>query len=121
MKRLNLIFNGVDIGCDTGIGRGFIIHHGVGFVIGGAVRIGNNFKCFQGDTIGARNLQLVHEGVKKRSPTVGNDIIVYAGAKVQGPINVGDNSFIGANSVVMGDVPPLNVIPAGTMWKCADE
>lgn len=117
ISRLNLIINGVDIGIHAQIGDGFSIHHGVGLVIGDAVSMGGGCTCFQGVTIGTRSLKLIQNGIKERSPIIGERVIIYAGALVLGPILVGNDAIIGANAVVMKDVPSSTTVPAGSVCR----
>ena len=100
-------YTGIDIHPGAKIGRHFFIDHGTGVVIGETAEIGNNVTLYQGVTLGGTSL-----AKKKRHPTLGNNIIVGAGAKILGPITIGDNVKIGANSVVTGDVPS-NCIAVG--------
>jgi serine O-acetyltransferase len=93
-------FNGIEIHPGAKIGRGLFIDHGMGVVIGETAIIGENVLLYQGVTLGGTGL--AHE---KRHPTIGNNVVIGAGAKVLGNITVGDNSYIGANAVVIKDVP----------------
>lgn len=92
---------GIDIHPGATLGRGFFIDHGTGVVIGGTAIVGDNVTIYQGVTLGGTSLQR-----KKRHPTVGNNVTVGSGAAVLGDITVGDGAKIGANSVVVKDVPP---------------
>lgn len=89
------------------IGKGFKINHGVGSVVGARCKIGDNCIIHQNCTIGDR---------KGGRPTIGNNVIIYAGAMILGDITIGDNSIIGANSVVTKSCPP-NSILVGTPAK----
>jgi serine O-acetyltransferase len=91
---------GVEIHPGAQIGKGLFIDHGMGVVVGETAAIGDNVTLFQGVTLGGTGKE---QG--KRHPTIGNDVVVGAGAKVLGNIRVGDNSYIGANAVVIRDVP----------------
>ncbi len=91
---------GVEIHPGAKIGEGVFIDHGMGVVIGETAEIGNNVTIYQGVTLGGTGKQ---KG--KRHPTVGNNVMIGAGAKVLGAITIGDNSKIGAGSVVLKDVP----------------
>jgi serine O-acetyltransferase len=92
---------GVEIHPAAVIGREFFIDHGSGVVIGETARIGNRVTLYQGVTLGGTGFQR-----GKRHPTLGENVTVGSGAKLLGPIAVGDNSKIGANTVVVEDVPP---------------
>jgi len=91
---------GVEIHPGASIARGLFIDHGMGVVIGETAILGENITLFQGVTLGGTGKES-----GKRHPTLGNNIVVGAGAKVLGNITIGDNSYIGANAVVLRDVP----------------
>jgi serine O-acetyltransferase len=91
---------GVEIHPGATIGRRLFIDHGMGVVIGETAEIGDDVMLYHGVTLGGRSLQHV-----KRHPTVGNRVTIGAGARVLGPVHVGDDVQIGANSVVVKDVP----------------
>jgi serine O-acetyltransferase len=93
-------FTGIEIHPGARIGKRFFIDHGFGVVIGETAEIGDDVLLYQGVTLGGTGLQ---KG--KRHPTVGNNVVIGAGAKVLGNITIGDNSYIGANAVVIKDVP----------------
>jgi serine O-acetyltransferase len=92
---------GVEIHPAARIGREFFIDHGSGVVIGETARIGNRVTLYQGVTLGGTGFQR-----GKRHPTLGDNVTVGSGAKLLGPIEVGDGAKIGANTVVVEDVPP---------------
>ena len=92
---------GIEIHPGATIGRKFFIDHGMGVVIGETAEIGNNCLLYQGVVLGGTSL-----GKKKRHPTLGDNVVVGAGATLLGAIKVGDNARIGAGSVVLSDVPP---------------
>ncbi|TFG03036.1 MAG: serine O-acetyltransferase [Promethearchaeota archaeon] len=87
------------------IGTDFFIDHGSGVVIGETAKIGNNVTLYSGVVLGGTSTDPV-----KRHPTLGNNIVVGTGAKILGPLNIGNNVKIGANSVVIKDVPPNSVV-----------
>ena len=91
---------GVEIHPGARIGRRFFIDHGMGVVIGETAEVGDDVMFYHGVTLGGRSLQRV-----KRHPTVGNHVVVGAGARLLGAITVGDHVQIGANAVVVKDVP----------------
>ncbi len=93
-------FTGTEIHPGATIGPGFFIDHASSVVIGETTEIGNNVLLYQGVTLGGTGK---HQG--KRHPTLGNNVVVGAGAKVLGPIRIGDNVRVGAGSVVVKDVP----------------
>ncbi len=107
---------GVEIHPGAKIGRRFFIDHGMGVVIGETAEIGDDCTLYQGVTLGGTSW---NKG--KRHPTLGNNVVIGAGAKVLGPFKVGDNARIGSNSVVVKEVPanatvvgvPGRVVEAG--------
>jgi serine O-acetyltransferase len=96
---------GIEIHPGAQIGAGFFIDHGMGVVIGETTEIGENVTLYHGVTLGG-----VSWRKEKRHPTIGDHVVVGAGAKVLGPIVIGEHSRIGANSVVVKDVPPHSVV-----------
>ena len=92
---------GIEIHPGAKIGKGFFIDHGNGVIIGETTVIGDNVTLYQGVTLGGTGKE---HG--KRHPTVGNNVMISAGAKVIGSFTVGENSKIGAGSVVVNEVPP---------------
>ena len=98
-------FTGIEIHPGAKIGPGFFIDHGMGVVIGETAEIGENVTLYHGVTLGGTSWKK-----EKRHPTIGNNVVIGAGAKVLGPFKVGDNSRIGAGSVVVHEVPPNSVV-----------
>lgn len=98
-------WTGADIHPGARIGKRFFIDHASGVVIGETAEIGNDVSVFQGVTLGG-----VSASKGKRHPTLGNNVVVGAGAAVLGPITIGDNVRIGAGSVVVKDVPPNSTV-----------
>ena len=101
---------GIEIHPGATIGRRFFIDHGMGVVIGETTEIGDDVMLYHGVTLGGRSLAKT-----KRHPTIGSRVTIGAGAKVLGPVVVGDDSAIGANAVVTRDVPADSIatgIPA---------
>ena len=101
ISQLSRILTGIEIHPGAVIGRGLLIDHGTGVVIGETAVVGDNVTLYQGVTLGGTGKE-----TGKRHPTLGNNIVVGAGAKILGNIVVGDNSYIGANAVVLQGVPP---------------
>ena len=99
-SQLGRSFTGIEIHPGARIGRGLFIDHGAGVVIGETAVVGDNCTIYHGVTLGGTGKD---EG--KRHPTVGNDVLLGAGVKVLGPIEIGDGSRIGAGSVVLRPVP----------------
>ena len=92
-------FTGIEIHPGATIGKGLVIDHGMGVVIGETTEIGDNCTLYQGVTLGGTG-----KDVGKRHPTIGNNVLVGAGAKVLGPIVIEDNSKVAANAVVLKDI-----------------
>ena len=92
---------GIEIHPGAKIGEGLFIDHGHGVVIGETAVIGDNCTIYHQVTLGGTG----HEKHSKRHPTIGNNVLIGAGAKILGPVTVGDNAMIGAGSVVLCDVP----------------
>lgn len=96
---------GIEIHPGATIGQGLFIDHGTGVVIGETAEVGNNVTIYQGVTLGGTGKE---KG--KRHPTVGDNVVISAGAKVLGSFTVGDNAKIGAGSVVVKPVPPNTTV-----------
>jgi serine O-acetyltransferase len=92
---------GIEIHPGATIGKGLFIDHGMGVVIGETTEIGDNCTLYQGVTLGGTG-----KDHGKRHPTLGNNVLVGAGAKVLGPFKVGDNARVAAGAVVLDEVPP---------------
>ena len=112
------LLTGIEIHPGAAIGSGLFIDHGMGVVIGETSEIGDNVTLFQGVTLGGTGKQR-----GKRHPTIGSHVVVGAGAKVLGPITVGDYVKIGANSVVLQDVPDHSTVVGipGRIVRIKDE
>lgn len=98
-------FTGIEIHPGARIGEGFFMDHGMGIVIGETTEIGRNVTLYQGVTLGGTSWKK-----EKRHPTLEDNVVVGAGAILLGPIRVGNNSRVGANSVVVHDVPPHSTV-----------
>lgn len=96
---------GIEIHPGAQIGKGFFIDHGNGVIIGETTIIGDNVTLYQGVTLGGTGKE---HG--KRHPTIGNNVMISTGAKVLGSFTIGDNSKIGAGSVVLNEVPPNSTV-----------
>ena len=101
ISQLSRFFTKIEIHPGAEIGRGLLIDHGCGVVIGETTVVGDDCTIYQGATLGGTGKE-----TGKRHPTLGNNVMVGAGAKVLGPIKIGDNSKIAANAVVLRDVMP---------------
>jgi serine O-acetyltransferase len=96
---------GIEIHPGATIGKGLFIDHGYGVVIGETAIVGDNVTLYQGVTLGGTGKE---HG--KRHPTVGNNVMISAGAKILGSFTIGENSKIGAGSVVLSEVPPNSTV-----------
>jgi serine O-acetyltransferase len=105
VSQLARALTGIEIHPGATIGPGFFIDHGMGVVIGETAEVGRNVTLYHGVTLGGVSLL---KG--KRHPTIGDNVVVGAGAKVLGAITIGSESRIGANAVVVHDVPPESVV-----------
>ena len=105
LSQLARFLTGIEIHPGARIGRRFFVDHGMGVVVGETAIVGNDVLLYQGATLGGTGI------VKgKRHPTIGNNVVICAGAKVLCNITIGDNSYIGANAVVIKDVPPNSTV-----------
>lgn len=100
VSHISRFLTGIEIHPGAKIGDGFFIDHGMGVVIGETSEIKDNVALYQGVTLGGTSLQK-----KKRHPTLGNNVVVGAGAKLIGAITIGDNVKVGSGSVVITSVP----------------
>ena len=105
ISQISRFFTGVEIHPGAQIGNRFFIDHGMGIVIGETCEIGDNVSVFQGVTLGGTGKE---KG--KRHPTIKDNVLIATGAKVLGSIKIGENSKIGAGSVVLKDVPPNSTV-----------
>ncbi|HHT49364.1 MAG TPA: serine O-acetyltransferase [Firmicutes bacterium] len=105
ISQITRFFTGIEIHPGAKIGKGFFIDHGMGVVIGETTEIGDNVTIYQGVTLGGTGKE---KG--KRHPTIGDNVIIAAGAKVLGSITVGENAKIGAGAVVIRPVPPNSTV-----------
>lgn len=110
ISHISRFFTGIEIHPGAKIGKNLFIDHGSGVVIGETTEIGDNVMIYQGSTLGGTG-----KDTGKRHPTIGNNVLISTGAKVLGPFKVGDNAKIGANAVVLAEVPP-NITVVG-VWK----
>lgn len=100
ISKIARFFTGIEIHPAAQIGRGCFVDHGMGVVIGETAIVGENVTFFQGVTLGGTGKE-----IGKRHPTLGDNIVVGAGAKILGNITIGSNSYVGANAVVLQSVP----------------
>ncbi|MBZ0157291.1 MAG: cysteine--tRNA ligase [Alphaproteobacteria bacterium] len=104
-SHITRFFTGIEIHPGAEIGPGFFIDHGMGVVIGETTEIGEDCLLYQGVTLGGTG-----KDVGKRHPTLGNNVVVGTGAKILGPIRIGDYVKIGANSVVLKPAPDYSIV-----------
>ena len=100
VSQLSRHFTGIEIHPGATIGRRFVIDHGMGIVIGETAEVGDDVLLYHGVTLGGTG-----KDQGKRHPTIGNNVLIGCGAKVLGPVKVGDGSRIASNSVVLSEVP----------------
>jgi serine O-acetyltransferase len=101
--KLMQIMTGIELPCEADVGRNFVIDHFGGIIVSGYAKFGDNCRIRNGVTVGLRRVG------EKFAPIIGNNVDIGAGAKVLGPIRIGDNSVIGANAVVLDDVPENSI------------
>jgi serine O-acetyltransferase len=104
VSHLGRVLSGIEIHPGATIGKRLFIDHGMGVVIGETAEIGDDCTLYNGVTLGGTR-PAREQGGQKRHPTIGNNVIVGSGARVLGPIRVGDGARIGAASVILRDVP----------------
>lgn len=105
ISHLSRFFTGIEIHPGAQIGDGFFIDHGMGVVIGETTEIASNVTIYQGVTLGGTGKEK-----SKRHPTIGSNVVIGTGAKVLGPIEIGENCRIGAGSVVLNSAPPNSTV-----------
>ena len=116
ISQLARFITGIEIHPGAKIGSGILIDHGMGVVIGETTIIGDRVTIYQGVTLGGTG----NERNFKRHPTIGSDVVIGSGAKVLGPVNIGNNVRIGANCVVLQDIPNNSTavgMPARIIYK----
>ena len=115
LSHLNRFFTGIEIHPGAAIGRRFFIDHGMGVVIGETSDIGDDVLMYQGVVLGGTSLEK-----RKRHRTIGNNVVIGAGATLLGAIEIGDGARIGAGSVVVQSVPPGATV-VGVPGRVAEE
>jgi serine O-acetyltransferase len=100
ISHIGRLLTGIEIHPGAQLGPGLFIDHGMGVVIGETSELGENVTLYQGVTLGGTGKE-----TGKRHPTVGNNVVISAGAQVLGPVHIGDNARVGAGAVVISDVP----------------
>jgi len=116
ISQISRLLTLIEIHPGVKIGKGFFIDHGAGVVIGETTEIGENVTIFQGVTLGGTGKE---KG--KRHPTIGNSVVIGAGAIILGAITIGDNSRIGAGSVVTKSIPPDSTVVGNPAWTLKRE
>jgi serine O-acetyltransferase len=97
--KLVQVATGIELPCEAIVGRNFVIDHFGGIIVSGYASFGDNCRIRNGVVVGLRRVE------EHFAPAIGNNVDIGAGAKLLGPIKIGDNSIIGANAVVLDDVP----------------
>ncbi len=115
ISHISRFLTGIEIHPGAKIGRRFFIDHGMGVVIGETTEIGDDVLIYQGVVLGGVSLEK-----KKRHPTIGNNVVIGAGAVILGPIKIGDGARIGAGSVIVKSVPPGSTV-VGVPGKIAEK
>ncbi len=115
ISQIGRLFTGIEIHPGAKIGRRFFIDHGYGVVIGETAKIGNDVMIYHDVTLGAIGWWK-NSPQKKRHPTIGDRVVIGAGAKILGPVKIGDDAKIGVLAVVVNDVPKKTVV-AGSLGK----
>ncbi len=108
VSQFSRFITGIEIHPGAKVGQGLFMDHGMGIVIGETAEIGDNCTIYHGVTLGGTG-----KNKGKRHPTIGNNVLIGAGAKLLGPITIGDNTMVGAGSVLLDDVAPDTTV-AGT-------
>jgi serine O-acetyltransferase len=103
LYKLAQITTGIELPCEAQVGRNFVIDHFGGIIISGYAKFGDNCRIRSGVVVGLRRIQ------EKCAPVIGNDVDIGAGAKILGPIRIGNHVAIGANAVVLCDVPDNSI------------
>jgi serine O-acetyltransferase len=103
LYKLVQIVAGIELPCEAVVGRSFVIDHFGGIIISGYAKFGDNCRIRDGVVVGLRRVE------EERAPIVGNNVDIGSGAKLLGPIRIGDNVLIGANAVVLSDVPENSI------------
>ncbi len=101
--KLIQILTGIELPCEAQIGRNFVIDHFGGIIISGYAQFGDNCRVRNGVVVGLRRVE------EKSAPIIGDNVDIGAGAKLLGPIRIGNNVLIGANAVVLCDVPDNSI------------
>lgn len=101
--KLAQIVTGIDLPCEATVGRNFVIDHFGGIIVSGYARFGDNCRIRNGVSVGLKRVD------EPCAPVIGNNVDVGAGAKLLGPITIGDNVLIGANAVVVTDIPSNSI------------
>jgi serine O-acetyltransferase len=109
ISQISRLFTGIEIHPGAKIGKNFFIDHGMGVVIGETTEIGDNVMMYHGVTLGGHGWWVDKRG-RKRHPTIKDNVTLGVGCKVLGPITVGENSKIGADAIVIKDVPPNSTV-----------
>lgn len=107
IAHISRVLTGIEIHPKVKIGKNLFIDHGFGVVIGETAVIGDNVTIYQGVTLGGRSIAKI-----KRHPTIGNDVVIGAGAKILGPIVIGAGAKVGPGAIIIEDLDPNSVMVA---------
>jgi len=105
VSHIGRFLTGIEIHPGAKIGKRLFIDHGMGVVVGETAEIGNDVLLYHGVTLGGTSWKKI-----KRHPTIGNNVVIGAGAKILGPITIGNNTRVGANSVVVNNIPSNSIV-----------
>jgi serine O-acetyltransferase len=111
------ILTGIELPCEAKVGRNFVIDHFGGIIVSGYAEFGDNCRIRSGVVVGLRRVE------EKYAPIIGKNVDIGSGAKLLGPIHIGDNVIIGANAVVLTDVPADSIavgVPASIKPRASD-
>jgi len=114
LRRLQTVLFGIELGNDVTLGRGVFFVHPIGIVVGGDARVGDRVRFMGSNTVGTAS--------DNGCPVIEDDVVLGAGARVLGPIRIGQSTVIGANAVVLTDIPPHSVavgVPARVVGEPA--
>ena len=121
LSQIIRFLTGIEIHPAAKIGKGFFIDHGMGVVIGETSEIGENVTMYHGVTLGGTTVfDAKGKQLNKRHPTISDNVIIGAGAKILGPINIGSNVKIGANAVILKDIEDGQTV-VGVPGRCVDK
>jgi serine O-acetyltransferase len=116
LRRIQTVIFGIELGNDIELGHGVFFVHPIGTVVGGQARVGHRVRLMGSNTVGTAK--------DNGCPVIGDDVVLGAGARVLGPVRVGPRAVVGANAVVLADVPPDSIavgLPARVISRRGDQ